>query len=133
MGHGSEVAWAIWGLLALQIPLEGKSATTAASMNDSIVAILTLDANKKGLVPSGVDYSDYESFMTAENLYGEQWLLAYEANVKGWLPSVGTIDYVKDDECFNFLKTNKVCFYDDTLSSHIEPQLPPEPGEEEEY
>ena len=133
LGHGSEVAWAIWGLLALQIPLEEKSATTAASMNDSIVAILTLDADKKGLVPSGVDYSDYELFMTAENLYGEQWLLAYEANVKGWLPSVGNTDHVKDDACFNFLKTNGVCFYDDTLSPHIEPQLPPEPGEEEEY
>lgn len=133
LGHGSEIAWAIWGLLALQIPLEEKSATTAASMNDSIVAILTLDADKKGLVPSGVDYSNCELFMTAENLYGEQWLLAYEANVKGWLPSVGTTDHVKDDECFNFLKTNGVCFYDDRLSRHIEPQLPPELGEEEEY
>ena len=56
-----------------------------------------------------------------------------EANVKGWLPSVDTADHVKDDECFNFLKTNGVCFYDDTLSPHIEPQLPPEPSEEEEY
>lgn len=133
LGHGNEVAWAIWGLLALQIPLEEKSATTAVSMNDSIVAILTLDADKKGLVPSGVDYSDYGLFMTEENLYGEQWLLAYEANVKGWLPSVGTANHVKDDECFNFLKTNGVCFYDDTLSPRIESQLPPEPSEEEEY
>ena len=133
LGHGSEVAWAIWGLLALQIPLEEKSATTAASMNDSIIAILTLDADKKGLVPSGANYSNYESFMTMENLYGEQWLLAYEANVKSWLPSVGTADHVNDDECFNFLKTNGVCFYDDTLSPHIEPQLPPEPSGEEEY
>jgi len=133
LGHGSEVAWAIWGLLALQISLEEKSATTAAAMNDSIVAILTLDADKKGLVPSGVDYSNYKSFMTTENLYGEQWLLAYEANIKTWLPSVGTADHVNDDECFNFLKTNGVCFYDDTLSPHIEPQLMPEPGGEEEY
>ena len=133
LGHGNEVAWAIWGLLALQISLEEKSATIAASMNDSIVAMLTLDADKKGLVPSGVDYSDYESFMTAENLYGEQWLLAYEANIKGWLSSAGTADHVKDDECFNFLKTNGVYFYDDTLSPRIEPQLPPELGEEEEY
>ena len=133
LGHGNEVAWAIWGLLVLQIPLEEKSATIAASMNDSIVAILTLDADKKGLVPSGVDYSDYELFMTTENLYGEQWLLAYEANVKGWPPSVGTADHVKDDQCFNCLKTNGVYFYDDTLSPRIEPQLPPEPSEEEEY
>jgi hypothetical protein len=30
--------------------------------------------------------------MSADALYDEHWLLAYEANVQGWLPSVSGTD-----------------------------------------
>ena len=133
LGHGSEVSWAIWGLIALRIPLNEKSASAVVLMNDSIVAILTLDANSKGLIPSGLDSTHYKTFMTKDDLYGEQWLLAYEANVKGWLPSTGTDDHVEVDECFNFLKTHGISFYDNTLTGHRRPELPTSPEGEDEY
>jgi hypothetical protein len=44
-------------------------------------------------------------------LYGEEWLLAYEANFKGWLKT--STDYVKADPNFGYLKNNRVPFYDD--------------------
>jgi hypothetical protein len=55
--------------------------------------------------------------MTQEALYDEYWLLAYEANIKNWLPGVGGIDHVSADINFRFLKTNGVHFYDTTLAA----------------
>ena len=50
--------------------------------------------------------------MHAEHLYSENWLLAYEALVKGWLPSVDGSSYVSADPFFNTLAENGVEFYD---------------------
>jgi hypothetical protein len=116
-GHGSEVAWGIWAMIVLNLSFDQSSAVNAAAMNDSVVALLLLDANSKRLLPSEIDFNHYASFMTTEDLHGEQWLLSYEANIKGWLPSVTITDHVNADECFSFLKSNGVFFYNDTLSS----------------
>ncbi|GEM_PF-4931988 len=81
-------------------------------MEDSFVALLALDGSQRGLIPTGLDTSLWETFMTDQELYGNQWLLAYEANIKNWLPSATGIDYVANDPAFGFLKSNNVEFYD---------------------
>ena len=124
LGHGSEVAWALWGLLVLRIPMNDDSYRAAANMNDSIVALLLLDANSKRLIPSGADFPNLRTSMTSEELYGEHWLLSYEANVKGWLPSVHVTDHVSSDACFSVIKSNGVYFYDNTLSDHARYETP---------
>jgi hypothetical protein len=116
-GHGSEVAWAIWGLIVLGLPLEEQGASYAIAMNDSIVAILLLDARSKSLVSPTIDITHLESFMTTADLYGDQWLLSYEANVKGWLRR--GIDHIAADSSFSFMKDNHIHFYDTTLSDRI--------------
>jgi hypothetical protein len=55
--------------------------------------------------------------MSADALYDEHWLLAYEANVKGWLPSVSGTDHVAADPNFGFLKSRKVFFYDQSRAT----------------
>lgn len=55
--------------------------------------------------------------MTADALYDRYWLLAYEANVKNWLPSLDGTDYVSNDINFGFLKQNKVSFYNPRLAT----------------
>ena len=52
--------------------------------------------------------------MTQEGLWGPQWLLSYEANRQGWLPSSGTDDHVLRDPFFGPLKRNGVTFFDTT-------------------
>jgi hypothetical protein len=47
---------------------------------------------------------------SADALYDEHWLLAYEANVKGWLPSVSGTDHVAADPNFGFLKIPESIF-----------------------
>jgi len=60
--------------------------------------------------------------MTGDALYEKYWLLAYEANVKKWLPSRGGTDHVDNDVNFGFLKRNKVSFYDSKLAAPARPK-----------
>jgi len=89
-----------------------------------VVSILVLDARNKSLIPEIVDVSLLQSAMVTEELYGDQWLLSYEANVKGWIRTHGT-DYVSSEPCFSFLKRHDIHFYDDSLSDRIA-YIPPE-------
>jgi hypothetical protein len=133
LGHSSEVAWALWGLIVLGLQISDSSAAEAARMSDSIVAILMLDARAKGFVSSSVDLSHFESYMNGKDLYGEQWLLAYEANVKNWLPWTSKRDYVQQDTYFGFLKNRGVYFYDDRVSGRMVYKAPKLPAVGEEY
>jgi len=87
------------------------------------VALLALDAHRRDQVPVGLDTTAWQSAMTEEELYGENWLLAYEASIKGWLAS-GT-DHVGSDSNFAWLRDNGVHFYDEdalpTIDSVAEP------------
>jgi len=116
LGHGSEVAWAIWGLMLLRSRLNTAAAKAASTMEDPVVALMVLDAHSKGLTPKGSSFSHFATHMTPRDLYGDHWLLAYEADVKGWLPPAGTKNHVHADPCFKYLKTEGVSFYDDSLT-----------------
>ncbi len=111
LGHGSEVAWAIWLAVATKSQITKEAAKLIATTDDPLVPLLSLHANAEKLVMGGLDTTTWEDLMTPEELWGEQWLLCYEANVKRWLPSKGGKDHVRADACFGYLKTNKVTFY----------------------
>lgn len=110
--HGSEVSWALWAAIFWNIEIEAEAASALSKMNDSVVALLALDAHSRGLIPNGLDTTHWEAYMTTDELHGNQWLLSYEANKKGWLPSIGTNDHVMADPNFAFLKNSNVEFYD---------------------
>jgi hypothetical protein len=121
VGHASEVAWALWGAVAFGVSLEKAAADAVVQMEDSFVALLALDAEHRGLIPSHLNPTAWATWMTADDLYGDQWLLAYEANVKGWLPAVGGVDHVASDPAFGYLKTHAVSFYDPALAAPVMP------------
>jgi len=116
-GHEYELTWALWlcNILSLKIPerLAGK----LSMIENSFVALAVLDLHRKGLIKQGLDLSIWKSMMTGEELYKENWLLAYEAYVKGWLPSKNGNDYIANDPFFKVLSENKVYFYDKDASS----------------
>jgi reverse transcriptase-like protein len=116
LGHGSEVAWSVWGSILLNIPIHTNAINAISAMEDPIVALLALEAQSKGLTPHGYIFNHFATHMSKDDLYNDHWLLAYEANIKGWLPSASTIDNVESDPCFKFLKQNGVSFYDNTLN-----------------
>ena len=100
------------------------TALTAASMSDSVVALLLLHAHAKGLIPGSQFTAQLIPFMTAQDLRSEMWLLAYEANVKGWLPFHA--DFVAADGFFRYLKQNKVSFYN-VRAAKVQIEEPEEP------
>jgi hypothetical protein len=80
--------------------------------DDSIVALLALHCEAENLCATPLDKTLWATYMTQQDLYEEHWVLAYEANVKGWLPSQGLQNHVDADPNFAFLKQTGVSFYD---------------------
>jgi len=116
LNHTSEVANALWACLALRITLGEDAIAAVSECDNSVVALLALDIEASGLAAKAFDKSLWLEHMTPEGLYDSHWLLSYEANIKGWLPSKGGADHVNSDPNFEFLKRNGVYFYDRKLA-----------------
>jgi hypothetical protein len=112
LAHSSEVSHALWASIALGVTLGAEAVAALSMADDSVVALMALDCESRGLMSSVLDKSNWQAHMTSAGLYEEHWLLSYEANIKGWLPSVGGGDHVAGDPNFGFLKASGVYFYD---------------------
>jgi hypothetical protein len=110
--HGSEVAWAIWAAILLDIKLGAVVGRTVSRMDDDIVALVALHARSLGLI-AGIDTSRWTPHMSRPGLFEEHWLLAYEALHHGWLPSGTRKDYTKGEPLFGLFRRTGVCFYDE--------------------
>ncbi len=121
--HSSEVAWAIWACIAMKLSLPRSAVRAALNMEDSVCALLTLHARECGLVDKPNDLKALRDELNADALFGPRWLLAYEANVKGWFRFRSGKDYVAQDRNFHFLKNANVSFYDEskTMLPTLEP------------
>ncbi len=115
-GHGSEVVWAIWGAIALDCELEATVIQKAMAMSDPCVSLCALHANDAGHVLGSVDITPIEALMHEEELKDEQWILLYEANIKGWVSNKNGIDFVADNKFFGPMKSAGVSFYDTTAT-----------------
>jgi hypothetical protein len=111
--QSSEVAWALWGAKKLGTPLSQETADAVELVSDDIVALAALDLHAAGLLPvPSQNFDLWRSVMSGENLYTEHWLLAYEAYVQEWLPSLTGQDYVMADPYFRILALGNVRFFD---------------------
>lgn len=123
-GHGSEVAWSLWAAILFEIKINKTAAKKLGEMDDCVVALLALDTQSRGLIDGGVAFPKWQACMTTESLYDRQWLLAYEANVKGWPPSVAGGDHVSHDKSINHLKAHGVSFYDENIVDELRKKKP---------
>jgi len=126
LGHHHELVWSLWGILSFRLSIQQEAAEAVSKVDNSLVALMALDAERNGLVPGGLDRAKWESRMTQGDLYDDQWLLSYEGNVKGWLPSMGVGDHVGTDQCFGYLKRLGVEFYEPVPA--VAGQVPPVTG-----
>lgn len=127
--QASEVAWALWAAKRLNVELAQEVADAVETINDDVVALIALHLHDTDLLPSPEhDFALWRQHMTAAALYSEHWLLAYEARVQGWLPSVSGVDYVARDSYFSILANNQVRFFD--TSDDVE--VPEDSGYEDE-
>jgi Reverse transcriptase (RNA-dependent DNA polymerase) len=111
--QANEVAWALWTAKRLGVELSQETADAIELVDDDIVALVALDLCDSDLLPSPAnEFSLWSEYMSAEHLYLDHWLLAYEALQQAWLPSKGGNDYVKADPYFMLLAKHSVRFYD---------------------
>jgi len=122
LGHESEVAWAIWAAIILETKLSELSSNYISQNRDSLVPLLALHAESINLTSVPLDRTYWSSLMTEDELWGNNWLLCYEANLKGWLPSVGGVDHVNRNSYFSILKQKNVSFYDTRAVNLDHPQ-----------
>lgn len=116
-GYEFELSWLLWLCGNLDINIDADVAQKISLIDNSFIALIALELSQKGLLVNGLDTSLWSTKMKAEELYEENWLLAYEANVKGWLPSVTGVDYVAADPFFGILKNNNVSFFDSNANT----------------
>jgi hypothetical protein len=97
----------------LNRPIAPATVAAVSQMDDAVVALLALDATSRGLAVSN-GWPTWSPRMVNAELFGDMWLLAYEANVRNWLPNVGP-DFVAADPFFGPLKAARVSFYNTTF------------------
>jgi hypothetical protein len=115
LGHGSEVAWALWASVFYNIPISDKASLHLKNFDDSIIALIALHGVEKGLIIE--DVKEYwQKYMTSSSLKDGHWLLAYEADLKGWLPSLDASNHIDSDRHFKILKQNNISFYDKDIT-----------------
>jgi hypothetical protein len=109
-GHQFEVAWALFLLRTLRIQLYPAAARAVSKMESSACALVALDCREAGLIPTGLSTAGWRKSLTADGLWSGQWLLAYEADLKGWLAPAGGL-FVEHDPFFGPLKSRGISFY----------------------
>lgn len=124
----SEVAWALFLAKALAIKLPAEALAPVAKLESSACALLALDLRSRGLIDGELDTSLWEQSMNSAGLTSSMWLLAYEAELKGWLAAPDP--YVQGNHYFRELRQRKVSFYDTQRNvKHINTAKPPPPSD----
>ncbi|HDY7531187.1 TPA: RNA-directed DNA polymerase [Vibrio vulnificus] len=121
--HTSEICWAIWGMMLLNIQFTPELTHTIKDIENSFVALLTLDAQRRGLIAENQSFDLWSSLMTLQELKGSNWLLAYEALKQGWLEPADGENYLSEAHGFSVLSENDVTFYDTEKLTSYDPQV----------
>ncbi|WOI12788.1 RNA-directed DNA polymerase [Thalassospira lucentensis] len=108
-GHHFEVSWVLYLAVSLNISLSKRSCELVSNLENSICAIVALHLQSLGLAQY-LNVNLWKTYMTADSLKSDMWLLAYEADLKGWLSGTPT-NFVDNDFFFGVLKQKNISFY----------------------
>lgn len=111
-----EVCWALVYSKRIEISLSDEVTNLLLNAEDSITCILTMILKDKGLLNGNFNFSKYKRYLNREELYGSNWLFAYEAFKQGWLRPYSNPNYVLEDSFFKMLYQNDVSFLQKEVS-----------------
>ncbi|MBH0018706.1 RNA-directed DNA polymerase [Pseudoalteromonas sp. NGC95] len=121
-GHTSEVCWSIFGMILLSQSFDDEVLLELKIVENPFIALLTLDARDRNLISSSYSFPLWESLMNKDELKTGNWILAYEALRKGWLPSQDGSNYLIEADGFSTLANNNVEFYSTDLIDQHDPK-----------
>ncbi|WP_288252897.1 RNA-directed DNA polymerase [uncultured Hydrogenophaga sp.] len=122
--HHSEVAWCLWICKELGLAISAANVDAISAMDSSICALILLDLESAGALPKTTAPSRWKPFETVSALWEDQWMLSYEAGVRGWGGMSDT--HVRADPHFDELRTRQVRFYDS--GALMNPLITPKPN-----
>ena len=116
LGHGSEVAWALWLAIVLEVSLPATVLNVVTQLVDPFVPVLALWAEECGLIAEGrLDKARWKQIAADEGLERSHWLLAYEGATRGWLGGDAGRK-VAEHKVFGWLSEKDVTFFDGRAS-----------------
>lgn len=120
IGYSGDVAWALWASLLFKIRIGPAAARELEIFQDSVVGCLCCQAMKEKLLPKKFDPQWIRDILkTPNDLYGDQWLIAYEAHRNNWLgaTSAGL------DSCFGYLIQQNTKFFIDDHAAAVRKEI----------
>lgn len=128
MAFHAEVAWALFLAKALAIRLPAAALLPVTELESSACALVALDLRSRNLIDGELDTGLWQQSINEAGLTSSMWLLAYEAELKGWLASANP--YVANHPYFGELLKRKVTFYDTKRNvKHIAKSKPKPPSD----
>lgn len=106
-----EIVWALFLAKMLRITLPADWVQPVTKLESSACALVLLDLRQMGLIDGAIDVSLWTQAMTVKGLESNLWLVAYEADLKGWL-TPPTAGFVQNHPYFAELRRRNVSFYD---------------------
>ena len=108
-GHGFVLCWAFWLLREMGITVD-ISEERLSSVKDPFAVLSLLYLRENGFLTSRIPKTTWQSYMKADELYLDHWLLSFEALERKWLNNRQGSDYIGKDDFFLFLRENDISF-----------------------
>ena len=118
LAHHAEVSWALFMVKTLGLKLSRSAAEAVSRLASSVCALLALDIEGRGQITGTLDKTAWRRSMSSNGLRSNMWLLAYEADLKGWLHGLA-VGHVEGDPYFSELKGKQISFYDTTKNVEL--------------
>ncbi|MBS0295059.1 MAG: RNA-directed DNA polymerase [Proteobacteria bacterium] len=107
-----EVVWLLFLARGLGLTLRRDELDPVFKMDSSPCALLVMDLDRIGLVDGGVEQRHWLSCANNDGLAGPMWLLAYEAERKGWWDPAPN-SYVSTHPLFGPMLARGISFYEE--------------------
>lgn len=121
LGHHSEVVWCLWICKEIDLKLSEQNIDLVADMHSSPCALLLMDLYNLQRLSKPPRTTYWKTQENKHALYGDLWLLSYEAGIRGWGGLTDT--HILADPHFSMLHNDNIHFYDD--AAHSKPLFHP--------
>jgi hypothetical protein len=119
-GHHFEVSWGLWIAKCFNVVIPRELAQDIIDSRDAISIIILLDLRASKLALTRLGLQDLIDDLDNDSLSGDKWLLAYEAELNGWLK----LNNISSNPFFDLLRNRKISFYDQSAGSYVKPSTP---------
>lgn len=126
IGQASESVWAMWLMRLLNIELSSLAAKAVDVCEDSPAALMGLGLASEGLAKIA-ELSRLNTFAESDEMSGQNWLLCYEGNHRGWMKPPSGNDAWSANPLLDHLHKSNVSFFDITTTPPPPRRLTAEP------